>query len=116
MSREYFGRVISISRLRDALVGDRLVFDQHGDPVEHEIPETTGPAVLLVAPVTDAVKRVEARQVESLDRDGMWAVEAIVLDRSVLNRLGDDEITAEDLLSAVRDLGFSWEVSPISTP
>lgn len=92
------------------------MFDEHGDPVARDIPEMTSPAVLLVAPVTDAVKRVEGREVESLDRNSMWAVEAIVLDRSVLHRLGDDEMTAEDLLSAVRDLGYSWEVSPISSP
>lgn len=116
MGREYFDPVISTSRLRDRSEGERLVFDVHGDPVEREIPETTGPAVLLVAPVTDAVKRVEGREVDSLDRDDMWAVEAIVVHRSVLHRLGDDDMTAEDLLSAVRDLGYSWEVSPISSP
>jgi len=54
--------------------------------------------------------------VESLDRDEMWLVEAIVLNKVVLRRLGVLDATAEDLLLAVREAGYSWQVSPISSP
>lgn len=108
--------VISISWLRENLKGDWVAFDHHGAPVDVEIPATIGPAALLVTPVTDAVKRVRGGEVESLDRDQMWAVEAIVLNRVVLRRFEDGEMTTDELLAAVRDLGFSWQVSPISSP
>lgn len=108
--------VISTLHLIENLVGDWAAFDEHGAPVDVDIPASIGPAALLVVPVTDAVKRVEGDLVESLDRDQMWAVEAIVLNRIVLRRIEDDEMSVEELLEAVRDLGYSWQVSPISAP
>lgn len=93
-----------------------MAFDKHGNPLEIEIPGDIGPAALLVAAAVDAVKRLDGDTVESLDRDQMWLVEAIVLNRVVLRRLGDLEVTAEDLLIAVRDAGYSWQISPISSP
>ena len=96
------------------MVGDRAVFDKDGNLLDIEIPSELGPAALLVAPVTDAVKRVDDDRVESLDRDQMWLVEAIVLHRDILDRLEDREMIAGDLLTAVRDAGHSWQVSPIS--
>jgi hypothetical protein len=107
--------VISIARLKSNLVNGWVAFDEHGEPVDFEIPTTVGPAVFLVAPVTDAVKRVEADVVESLDRDQMWAVAAIVLSHEVLWRLEEREMTTEDLLAAVGDLGYDWAVSPTSS-
>lgn len=106
--------MISPSRLAQSIVGDRAVFDQHGNLLDIDIPSGVGPATLLVAPVTDAVKRLDDDRVESLDRDQMWLVEAIVLHRDILDHIGDREIDAEDLLTAVRDAGHSWQVSPIS--
>lgn len=116
--RTYGGdrNVISTSRLTDSLVRDWVAFDQHGNPLEIEIPGDIGPAALLVSPVTEAVKRVEGDNVVSLDRDQMWLVEAIVLNRVVLRRLEDQEMTAEDLLTAVREKGYSWQISPFSSP
>lgn len=108
--------MISTARLKANLVGDWVAFDKHGEPVDIEIPKTIGPAAFLVTGVTDAVKRVEGDEVESLDRDQVWAVEAIVLNRVVLRHLEDQEITTEGLLTAVRELGFSWQISPISSP
>jgi hypothetical protein len=108
--------VISISRLAESIVGERVVFDKHGNPLDIEIPPEIGPAVLLVSPVTDAVKQDGGDGVESLDRDQMWLVDAIVLHRDVLGHLEDREMTAEDLLTAVGDAGYSWQVSPISAP
>ena len=69
---------------------------------------------LLVAPVTDAVKRVEDGRMESLDREQMWSVRAIVLDAELLTDLGDRDLGAEDLMEAVRDLGYTWQVNPVS--
>ena len=108
--------VISTSRLKESLEGDWVAFDKHGEALAIEIPVDVGPAALLVSPVTDAVKRVEEDVVRSLDRDRMWAVEAIVLNRVVVRRLGDQELTAEGLLAAVREMGYSWQISPISSP
>jgi hypothetical protein len=108
--------VISISRLADNLVGDWVAFDKHGNTLDIAIPGDIGPAALLVSPVTDAVKRVEGDTVESLDRDHLWLVEAIVLNRVVLRRFDDRVLTAEDLLEAVRGMGLSWQISPFSSP
>lgn len=112
MEREYFGHVISISRLRESIVGDRVVFDRRGDPADVDVVGVRGRAILVVAPVTDAVKRVEEGRVESLDRDRMWAVEAIALDREVVDQLDRDELSVEELLAAVPRIGYSWEISP----
>jgi hypothetical protein len=114
--REYFEPVISTSRLKASLVGDRVVFDERGEPIEVEVPTTIGPAALLVSSVTDAVKRVVEGRIESLDRDGVWAVEAIVLNQVVLRRLEDDEMTPTELLARVRELGYAWEINPVSGP
>lgn len=108
--------MISRSRLIENLVGDYVAFDEKGDPVDVDIPRTIGPAAFLVGPVTDAVKRVDGHVVESLDRDRLWAVEAIVLNRVVLRRLDDRKMSVEELLETVRDLGYRWQVSPISAP
>jgi hypothetical protein len=114
--REYFEPVISTSRLKSSLVGDWVAFDERGEPIEVEIPPMIGPAAFLVTHVTDAVKRVADGRIESLDRDQIWAVEAIVLSRVVLRRLDDEEMTTTELLSRVRELGYAWQISPVSAP
>lgn len=115
--REYFEQMmISTALLADSLRGEWVAFDNQGNLLDVEIPGDIGPAALLVAPVVDAVKRKNGGSVESLDRDQMWLVEAIVLNRVVLRRIGKLEATAEDLLVAVREAGYSWQISPISSP
>lgn len=106
--------MISIGLLRDRLHEDVVIFDKHGDVVQRVIPEDSGPAALLVSPVTDAIKLVgdDGLIEESLDRDGMWSVDAIALSRAVLERLDDRDMSVEDLLVAVREAGFQWQVSP----
>lgn len=89
-----------------------MVFDGQGNPADADVSSVRARAVLVVAPVTDAVKRVEEGRVESLDRDGMWAVEAIALDRVVLEQLEGEELTVEELLAAVPRMGYPWEISP----
>lgn len=116
MEREYFGRVISMSRIREYTVGERVVFDWHGDPADVDVSHAPGEAVLVVAPVTDAVKRVEGDRVESLDRDRMWVVEAFALDPVVIDKLDAKELSVEELLAEVPRLGYSWEVTPIVDP
>lgn len=116
MEREYFGRVISISHLREHTVGERAVFDRHGYPADVDVSRAPGEAVLVVAPVTDAVKRVEGERVESLDRDRMWVVEAFALDLVVVDKLDAEELSVEELLAEVPRLGYPWEVTPIVDP
>jgi hypothetical protein len=116
MSREYFEVVISTGRLVELLDGDWVAFDREGEPVDVAIPADVGPAALLVTPVTDAVKRLDGDEVVSLDREGMWAVEAIVLNKVIVRRLDDMEVTAEELLDLVPEMGYTWQVSPISSP
>ena len=106
--------MISISRLRDSLVGDRVAFDERGELLEADVHASSSPATLLVGPVTDAVKRRDGDAVVSLDRDAVWAVAGIILDREVLERLDEDEIGAEELLDAVERLGYTWQVIPAS--
>ncbi|MGH3649438.1 MAG: hypothetical protein ACRDU9_01915 [Acidimicrobiia bacterium] len=109
--------MIFTDRLIERLDGDRVVFDKLGEPVDLEAPDDVGPATLLVKTVTDALKLVEDGVVEgSVDRSAMWVVEAIILDRVVLERIGPRRLSVEDLLTEVRQLGFAWQVSPISAP
>lgn len=107
--------MISISRLTESLTGNWIAFDRHGEPVDIEIPSSIGPAAFLVTPVTDAVKRIDGDSVESMDREQMWAVDAIVLNRVVLPKM-DGEMSVEDLIARVRELGYSWQISPVSSP
>ncbi len=111
MEREYFGHMISISRLREGIVGDRVVFDQRGDLADVDVSHAGGRAILVVVPVTDAVKRVERGRVESLDRDRMWAIEAIALEKVVVEQFDVDELSVEELLAAVPQMGYPWEIS-----
>ncbi|HEX6299403.1 MAG TPA: hypothetical protein VF148_02940 [Acidimicrobiia bacterium] len=108
--------MISTSRLAGSLRGNWVAFDKSGNPLEIDIPGDIGPAALLVSQVTDAVKRLDGDTVESVDRDQMWLVEAIVLNSVVLRRLGHLEATPEELLAAVREAGYSWQISPFSSP
>ncbi len=105
--------MISITRLIQTLVGEWVVFDERGDLVDADVPTSTGEATLLVSPLTDAVKRIVDGAVHSLDRDQMWVVEAVVLNRVVLDRLDHETMSIEDLLHAVSGLGYSWQVSPV---
>ena len=110
--------MISIDQLRTRLTGDQVSFDKWGHTVDIEIPEGLGPATMLVAEVTEALKKVDFadRVTGSIDRAEMWSVQALVLGRSVLDQLEGDEISAEDLIEAVEATGVTWKVSPISAP
>lgn len=110
--------MISIRRLREHLVGDWVAFDRHGTAVDYVVPKDIGPATLSVSDVTDALKRVDDadRVVGSVDRNTVWSVDAIVLNSIVLRRLPEETYEAEELIQAVRDIGFSWQISRTSDP
>lgn len=91
-----------------------MVFACDGEPMGIDIPGPGGVPALLVAPVTDAVKRVDGDVVASFDRDTLWAVDAMALGREVLEALGDVELSAETLVDEVRALGYSWQIIPTS--
>jgi hypothetical protein len=107
--------VISISRLKEE-AGGLAVFDTGGRPLDLELPPGIVSPALLVAPVTDAVKRVDGGRIESLDRDRMWSVQAFVIDARLLAQLGDRELSAEGLMETVKELGYTWQVNPVSGP
>lgn len=110
--------MISIAQLREELRDDWVAFDKHGQVVDYVVPKDIGPATMSVSPVTDALKMVDEadRVVGSVDKSSVWSVDAIVLNSIVLRRLPDREYTAEELIEAVRDVGFAWQISPTSAP
>lgn len=107
--------MIDISTLREALVDGEnwVIFDSSGDLLHDDLPRSAGPATLVVAPVTDAVKRVaDGRVVGSIERSGLWRVHAFVLNRIVLDKLGRGAYEARDLIEAVAATGISWQAVP----
>lgn len=107
-----------MAKLKDQIEGEWVAFDKHGRVVQFAVPEDFAPATLSVSPVTDALKRVDEadRVVGSVDKGSVWMVDVILLSSTVLGRLPDDVFTAEELLEAVREAGFVWQVSPTSVP
>ena len=106
--------MVTISRLKDIIPDDRdfVVIPVTGEPVSFEVPKDIGPATLFVAPVTDALKTVSDDGLvdRSLDRDSVWAIDALALNRVVLHRLEDDTATFLELIEKVAELGFSWQI------
>lgn len=112
MTAGYFDPVISITQLRASTDADPVVFDVSGSPISPAAPAEPGPAVIVVSEPTETLKRVDQDDVlgESVDRSAMWVIEAVVLDREVLDRIDADELTIDDLLETVRRLGYEWRV------
>lgn len=106
--------VIDIPALKaDLAVGESwLIVAPGGTRLDGEVPPGAGPATLLVSRVTDAVKRVEPEGLigGSVDRDRLWAVDAFILSRSVLEDLRCGPVDADALLDAVRETGIAWQV------
>ena len=107
--------MISKDRLLAAVNDGKVALDTEGNPVDLADLGGDGPATLVVTSVTDAVKRLRGDVVESLDRDRMWVVVAIVLAQEVLETLGPDEMSAEELWRAVTGAGYTWRISPTSS-
>jgi hypothetical protein len=91
----------------------RLLVDCDGRPVDRVVEDDTPVPGLVVAPITEAVKEIEAGTiVHHLSRDTMWAVEGFLLDRGLLDVLPDELESASELIEAVRVAGFAWHVAP----
>ncbi len=90
------------------------VFDAEGGAVGRRV-AATGPAILLVTDVADALRVVgEDGLIEGeFDRDEVWQVEAFALAEEVVGRLDGEFESGADLYSAVVALGYVWEVSPM---
>lgn len=96
-------------RLLLARPEDRPGFDPVGNPAEG--PPAEGQAVMVVAPVTDAMKLVDADLVVgAVDRETVGQATGFALSRSVLERLGAGPYDAAGLIEAVRALGVVWTV------
>lgn len=110
--------MISIAYLRSRLAGSWVAFDEEGKVLDIEIPGDVGPAALLVTALTDALKTVDDsdRVTGSIDRAGMWSVDAILLNVVALDRLPDGEVTFDELMEAVRKSGLVWQIRPTSAP
>jgi hypothetical protein len=111
--------VIDVPTLRALIEAgeSRVAIDASGELLDQGAMPVLGSAVLIVAPVTEAVKVVVGGMVhESLDRDALWSIHGFVLGREVVLALGDDVTTPEDLIAAVPAAGFEWEtISPASS-
>ena len=88
-----------------------VIVDHNGEPVDREgLPDELPIPGLLVSPVREAVKQVEARRlVADLDRDSLWAVGGFVLDITVIAALGEGTYSAAELIGAVTSAGFDWQ-------
>lgn len=94
---------------------DHRVFDLRGNPSDLVPDPEWGPAVLLVEPVTDALKQVSAGRVKgSLDRESARSVVGYALTGEVLALIGSLPARPRDVLRAVVSLGYSWEASPVN--
>lgn len=108
--------VVSYAQLaeRAASGSGWVVIDPKGRVMDVSVPSQGGPATLLVAPVTDALKELSAgRVVGSLDRDQFWEVAAFALSHDTLTRLEGDYTSATDLYQAVVAAGLDWQVRPM---
>jgi hypothetical protein len=72
-----------------------------------------GSAVLFVAPVTDALKKVrDGLVVGAVDREGVVSVECVGVSAEVSEMLEADSQTLPAIYREVLRLGFRWETRP----
>jgi hypothetical protein len=91
---------------------DRVLVGVDGRPAGLEgVAEDAPVPGLMVSPITEAVKRVEAGAVvHNLSRDTLWAVEGFLLDGRVIAALPDGIESGAGLIEAVTAAGFRWEI------
>lgn len=100
--------VISLLELLSR-AGDSLAFGPDGERSPVAVP-TDRPALLVVEPVADALKRVSGgRVLEPVDRGSVDRVVAFSVDRELLASLGPVEVTPEELIELVQRGGHTWE-------
>lgn len=111
--------MLTASRLIELLGPDQglLAFTASGERVGIPSDASFGPATLLVSAPSDALKTVSDRDFieRSVDRDDVWAAEAFVLQREVIEILEGEFRTPSDIYRAVTSLGYEWIVSPTSS-
>jgi hypothetical protein len=94
-----------------------LVVDFEGGPLG-ELPQPGwGPATLLLAPVADALKKVDQGLVlGGVDRDQLALVAGFAVDPETAARLGPRPPVGEALYRAVTALGVVWQATEIPGP
>lgn len=114
-----FDVVLTRSVLEELLGDDDWVtVGEKGEPLGVAVPNTAGPATLLVTPVTDALKTLSAEGLidSSVDRDTTWVVVGFALNRVVIRALADEAMTNEELLEAVGEQGLTWQWHVVTEP
>lgn len=95
--------------------GDPLAFDTAGEPAE--APSAAGAAVLVAAPVTDALKAVSDGLITgSIDRRTVAAVVSFSVSREILERLSGRTFSASEFVEAVVALGVEWAMAVQEEP
>lgn len=106
--------VIDISALQELVERgqDWVMVAPDGTTEDPVLPSAAGPANLVVSEVTDAVKLVgQDGLVEcSVDRERLWALRVLLVNREVLVRLEPEVVDAVTFLEIVSDAGFRWQV------
>ena len=88
-----------------------MTADPEGRPFDG-LPDDLPAPSLLVAPVSEAVKRVEGdRLAEDLDRSRLWLVRGIAVDRVVMESVPDGSYTMTDLIRQVEAAGHAWGIA-----
>jgi hypothetical protein len=110
--------VIDIGDLRERLADGQtwVMWGADGELREPDVPTHAGAATLIVSKVTEAVKRVgeEGFIDSSVDRRGLWTLEAVLLNRVVVEKLEEGVLDTASLLDAVTRSGFGWQVVTVS--
>jgi hypothetical protein len=76
------------------------------------LPDDVRVPSLLVAPVSEAVKRVVSGMVaEDLDRSLIWVVRGIAVGRAVVEALPDGSFTMAQLIDEVTAAGHTWDTT-----
>jgi hypothetical protein len=100
--------VIDSRGLRRRAAGGHVVaVDTAGRDLE--VPQDVVTPSLLVADVSEAVKRVEGDKVtEDLDRGQLWLVRGLAVDRLVMESVSEGTLTMAELIREVEAAGHVW--------
>jgi len=93
---------------------DYLVVDSEGNRIDVSPGPDWGPAVLLVEPVTDALKEVVGGKIiGQIDRAQVLAVVGFGLSDEIVDLLSTIPNRSRDIHRAVLQLGYQWEAIPL---
>ena len=104
--------MIDVGALQRMTADGRVCFvDVGGQPIDPSAEDLEVP-VLLVTPVSDAVKRLDGdRLAEDLDRSQMWLVGGIAVDGSTIDSLPDGPMEIGELIELVAGAGHNWSTT-----